>query len=246
MNTPDREAGRFMSGLDVARCARLAYLVPAGRQTRSRNNRLQGPGSHMPSNSPGPDRQVGMLALERAQEWLRIHEGRRKTGYPGYKQALVRFCKAVGWPRPPRDCRRAAAMRELIKLFVEAPTPPPNVPKTLPALKAVRSLVQIQETSRTAHSGAARLPHYEAYVNSDAFLRSSEWRRLRYEVLKRNGGRCQCCGATAAAGNTINVDHIKPRRRFPELALAIDNLQVLCGDCNAGKGNWDETDWRPR
>lgn len=32
---------------------------------------------------------------------------------------------------------------------------------------------------------------------------------------------------------------------FPDLALSMDNLQVLCGDCNHGKGNWDVTDWRP-
>lgn len=43
----------------------------------------------------------------------------------------------------------------------------------------------------------------------------------------------------------MNVDHIKPRRLFPWLALELKNLQVLCHDCNHGKGNWDQTDWRP-
>jgi 5-methylcytosine-specific restriction endonuclease McrA len=28
------------------------------------------------------------------------------------------------------------------------------------------------------------------------------------------------------------------------LALEITNLQVLCADCNIGKSNTDETDWR--
>ena len=43
----------------------------------------------------------------------------------------------------------------------------------------------------------------------------------------------------------MNVDHIKPRKKYPELALDKSNLQVLCEECNHGKGNWDETDWRP-
>ena len=42
----------------------------------------------------------------------------------------------------------------------------------------------------------------------------------------------------------MNVDHIKPRRLYPGLALEKSNLQVLCADCNHGKGNWDQTDWR--
>jgi hypothetical protein len=64
------------------------------------------------------------------------------------------------------------------------------------------------------------------------------------EVLKRCGARCSCCGATSADGVRIHVDHIKPRKYFPHLALAPSNLQVLCEVCNHGKGNWDQTDWR--
>lgn len=40
--------------------------------------------------------------------------------------------------------------------------------------------------------------------------------------------------------------HIQPRKTHPHLALVLSNLQVLCHDCNHGKGNWDTTDWRPR
>ena len=63
-------------------------------------------------------------------------------------------------------------------------------------------------------------------------------------VLKSRGARCECCGATPADGVRMHVDHIKPRRKYPELALTESNLQVLCEECNHGKGNWDETDWR--
>ena len=78
----------------------------------------------------------------------------------------------------------------------------------------------------------------------DNFLQSFEWRKLRMVALKKYGPRCQCCGATPATGAIMNVDHIKPRKLFPELSLDIDNLQILCHECNHGKGNWDTTDWR--
>jgi hypothetical protein len=77
------------------------------------------------------------------------------------------------------------------------------------------------------------------------FHSSREWRAIRYRVLKIHGGRCQCCGASAADGVQIHVDHIKPRSKYPGLALELSNLQVLCVDCNLGKSNRDETDWRP-
>ncbi len=82
-------------------------------------------------------------------------------------------------------------------------------------------------------------------VTSKAFLRSYEWRALRMKVLDKYGARCMCCGATPEHGVKMHVDHIKPRRKYPELALSFDNLQVLCEECNHGKGNWNERDWRP-
>lgn len=81
-------------------------------------------------------------------------------------------------------------------------------------------------------------------VINDSFLKTYEWRRVRMVVLNKYGSRCQCCGATPKDGAVMNVDHIKPRRLFPQLALDLNNLQILCHDCNHGKGNWDMTDWR--
>jgi 5-methylcytosine-specific restriction endonuclease McrA len=86
--------------------------------------------------------------------------------------------------------------------------------------------------------------HSKPKANAPDFLQSYEWRVLRMVVLKKHGARCQCCGASAKDGVVINVDHIKPRRNFPELALSESNLQVLCSACNQGKSNWDQTDWR--
>jgi len=80
----------------------------------------------------------------------------------------------------------------------------------------------------------------------DGFYETREWREVRYRVLQKFAGHCQCCGRGAAQGVILHVDHIKPRSKFPELALTLENLQVLCEDCNLGKSNKDDTDWRPK
>ena len=72
------------------------------------------------------------------------------------------------------------------------------------------------------------------------------WKRVRYEALKLHGQRCQCCGwqpGDTKSGHLV-VDHIKPRKKYPELALDRSNLQVLCNDCNMGKSDHYEDDWR--
>jgi len=75
----------------------------------------------------------------------------------------------------------------------------------------------------------------------NAFYDSTAWRRLRYRVLKDQPHECACCGSIK---KPFHVDHIKPRFKHPSLELEYSNLQVLCADCNMGKGGWDETDWR--
>lgn len=93
--------------------------------------------------------------------------------------------------------------------------------------------------------GARRLSARQLrWIWSKAFLSSKAWKSVRYDVLRRDGGRCRACGRPATNGAMVNVDHIKPRRFYPELAFTKSNLQVLCADCNHGKGHRDQTDWR--
>lgn len=75
---------------------------------------------------------------------------------------------------------------------------------------------------------------------------STRWKAVRYGALKAAGGKCQCCGNSAKDGAALHVDHIKPVSKCPELAYELDNLQVLCADCNIGKLDRDETDWRDK
>jgi 5-methylcytosine-specific restriction endonuclease McrA len=150
---------------------------------------------------------------------------RKVLGYAGLQNTSVyelarRALQARGHQKPPNVSDRT---------FVESKA------DVIREILGMPSLHQV--------SAPPRQPDYEQ-ANSDSFLESYEWRRLRMQALKKYGARCQCCGATPADGAKMNVDHIKPRRIFPQLALDLTNLQVLCAECNHGKGNWDMTDWR--
>jgi HNH endonuclease len=65
-----------------------------------------------------------------------------------------------------------------------------------------------------------------------AFYKSREWKILRTEVLKRQK-ECHYCKTK----KNLQVDHIKPRSRYPHLSLNITNLQTLCKKCNLDKGD---------
>lgn len=78
----------------------------------------------------------------------------------------------------------------------------------------------------------------------DGFYSSREWRALRVKALLKNGRKCCLCGASPKTGIVLHVDHIKPRSLYPELELDLENLQILCEDCNLGKSNKYEDDWR--
>jgi len=81
---------------------------------------------------------------------------------------------------------------------------------------------------------------------SDPFIRSIEWLQLRKEAIAKYGLVCCKCGRENSRKFPINIDHIKPRKLYPELALDIENLQPLCGPCNKAKGNRHQTDYRQR
>lgn len=68
----------------------------------------------------------------------------------------------------------------------------------------------------------------------DSFYTSRQWLALRYQAIMKYGRVCMLC---RASNIEIHVDHIKPRSKFPHLELDINNLQVLCRECNLGKGN---------
>lgn len=58
---------------------------------------------------------------------------------------------------------------------------------------------------------------------------------LRYDILKRDGFRCQICGATADDGVKLHIDHILPVSKGG--LTVTNNLRVLCDKCNLGKSD---------
>ncbi len=78
-----------------------------------------------------------------------------------------------------------------------------------------------------------------------SFYSTREWKELRYQAFLKYPRKCIVCGATEETA-TLVVDHIKPIWKYPELKLDLDNLQIMCNDCNWGKGGWDQTNWKTR
>ena len=70
---------------------------------------------------------------------------------------------------------------------------------------------------------------------------SGNWRYLRKKIFEIQGDRCLCCGIKS---EKMHVDHIRPKSLYPHLEFMIDNLQVLCPDCNRAKSFKDQTDYR--
>jgi len=82
-------------------------------------------------------------------------------------------------------------------------------------------------------------------LSDEEFYTSREWRELRVDVIEEQKAICAMCGRSPKTHSVvIHVDHIKPRSKHPELELTLSNLQVLCVDCNLGKSDRYETDWR--
>ena len=75
-----------------------------------------------------------------------------------------------------------------------------------------------------------------AFCRSKKFYTSQRWKNLRLQALAVSN-KCKACGASPKQGAVLHVDHIMPRSIYPELALNLSNLQILCADCNLGKGN---------
>jgi 5-methylcytosine-specific restriction endonuclease McrA len=71
------------------------------------------------------------------------------------------------------------------------------------------------------------------------FYLSAEWKQCKQTFKQGKPLVCAACQDDLSGENyhRLNVDHIKPLRLFWELRTDMNNLQILCVDCNYIKGN---------
>jgi hypothetical protein len=85
--------------------------------------------------------------------------------------------------------------------------------------------------------GSLKNQTHSSSVRAKKRSRRNVTKRLRYLVIERDNYKCRACGRSPATerGVKLQIDHIIPWSKGGD--TVIDNLQTLCSECNAGKGN---------
>ncbi|MDX1558997.1 MAG: HNH endonuclease [Marinobacter sp.] len=149
-------------------------------------------------------------------------------------------------PKEIRDARMSVRMRErnLARMLRNCGEPDLDLERRVERQRQTKSQKIAEWKSKKKAAKASELAGKKKTRRD--FYFSDTWRSLRYQAFLTYGRKCLCCGATPETGAVLHVDHIKPRSTHPELSMDLDNLQILCADCNLGKSNVDDTDFRPR
>lgn len=104
------------------------------------------------------------------------------------------------------------------------------VRELLMATKQVdRSLQQLQRRAAQIQQKYEPRTEFERWKQT---LGGRKWKRQQY---KQQDGCCLMCQKPITLKGS-HIDHIKPLSRYPNLAIAPENLRILCADCNLGKG----------
>ncbi|MEL0326254.1 MAG: HNH endonuclease signature motif containing protein [Burkholderiaceae bacterium] len=83
-----------------------------------------------------------------------------------------------------------------------------------------------------------------ANFHMGGFYNTPEWAKLRASIRaewKRTGKPCGICGEAIRWNEKPVVDHIKSRRKHPELSLVRENLRLVCHRCNTLAGRNDRS-----
>ena len=70
---------------------------------------------------------------------------------------------------------------------------------------------------------------------------STRWADIKKVIYSLYDFKCMKCGTNQ---NEMHVDHICPVSKYPAMKWSINNLQLLCKNCNMEKSNVNENDYR--
>lgn len=90
---------------------------------------------------------------------------------------------------------------------------------------------ELRKKMGDAHRGEKNSTWKGGVTTSNELMRkSTEYRLLRTACFERDSFACTIGGKEH--GNKLHMHHIKPFSLFPELRLALDNVQTLCVECH--------------
>lgn len=152
---------------------------------------------------------------------LTEHEMRRRERRKARQEGLLEKQKMA-------KVRKSERKRQRFKLVKENE----YLRKRVMELTGEKVEVRVQKSSKVKEVFKERKPH--------PIYDSQRWRELRFDVLRGNRV-CVLCGVKGGNGVVLHVDHIVPVSWDSSLVWERNNLQVLCADCNLGKGARDNT-----
>jgi 5-methylcytosine-specific restriction endonuclease McrA len=109
----------------------------------------------------------------------------------------------------------------------------------IPAAIAIISFTIVRQKRVQSRTNQLALERKQRLDETRQFYSSPEWKLIRQQVIKEKGRVCSECGNPIRNSYDVTVDHIRPRSKYPELALDKENLSVLCRSCNSSKGDRD-------
>jgi len=169
-----------------------------------------------------------------------------------WRNEAIRKIKEAGYNNLTRNPKNKVLKRLLSLYNISLDDSNVNIVKQEPQRRIKSSLPPVASCKSNNNKPKpigykSRCRKDEAFdLNPEVFYKSWRWKELRLIALDTCGRRCVSCGAKPSANNSVvlHIDHIKPLRCHPELALDLSNLQVLCEDCNQGKSWFNTKDYR--
>lgn len=105
-----------------------------------------------------------------------------------------------------------------------------------------------EERKRKIGLGNSKPKPDSARGSNHYYWKGGSWNYIKTLVRLRDKDVCQCTGACQSHlsekcgfsdSYIMHVDHIKPKKLYPELALSLDNLMTVCPNCHQFKTNME-------